>query len=162
MTGRLRLGRLAAMWTALLVVILVSEACAPAPEASVIRISHPATLVGTTWQLVSVAGVAATAGATASLSFGATEVRGTSTCSDFGGAYQYDPATGAFRIPSLVSTKRACLDPGFNGLESAFFAALRDATAAGMDPDGRLVLGGPRGGAVLAVGPTLVPAVSPS
>ena len=87
---------------------------------------------------------------------------GDSTCNAFGGAYQYDPSTGAFRIPSLVSTKRACLDAGFNGVESAFFAALRDATTASIDPGGRLVLSGPGGEAVLAVGPTGIPAVTPS
>ena len=157
---RLHLTRLAAIWVTALLILIVSDGCAPQPEASLIRISHPTTLVGTTWVVVAIGGHAVPAGTTADLGFGPTDLTGDSPCNIFNGPYAYDPASGALRIGSLVSTKRACFDAGFNGVESAFLAALRGASDASIDPDGRLVLGGSAGAIVLGVGPVGVPAAA--
>ena len=157
MTRRLRPTGLAAIWVIALVLLIVGEGCAPAPESSLVRVSHPTTLVGTTWRLVSVGGVAVPAGTTASLAFGPTDLSGDSSCNAFGGTYADDPASGAVRIDGLVSTKRACLDPGFNGVESAVFAALRGVADASIDPNGRLVLTGAGPALAFEVGPRGVP-----
>lgn len=147
--------RLAAAWIPTVILLSVLEACGPAPGNSVIRISHPSTLVGTVWQLAAVGRVAVPTGTTASLDFGPTELSGESTCNAFGATYAYGPTTGALRIGNLVSTKRACLDPGFNGIEPAMLAGLRGATDASIDSQGRLVLSGVGAELAFEVGPTL-------
>ena len=144
------LGRLV---TAVLLVFALAG-CAAEPPASLIRISHPTTLAGTTWRLVSIEGRRPPVGPDLTLSFEPDgRVAGEGACNGFGGSFLYEAATGRLRIDDLVSTKRACVEPARNDVETAYFAALRTVADASGDPEGRLVL--PGGGAelLLAVGP---------
>jgi putative lipoprotein len=141
--------------TVLLVGILVAilAACAPQPaSSSLTRISHPNDLAGTAWELVTIGGTAPSSGPSVTLLFGRGEVSGNGSCNAFGGSYAYDPSTGALRVGDLVSTKRACIEPGRNEVEAAYLAALRAATDASIDENGRLVISGAGAPLVLAVG----------
>ncbi len=128
-------------------------ACASEAAPSVVRVSHPVTLSGTTWTLVSIQDRRPPVGPDVTVTFGPTDVSGDGGCNSYGGAYRYDPTNGALAIGDLVSTKRACVEPARNDLETAFFQALRGASAVSVDPDGRLVVTGSGAELVLAVGP---------
>jgi putative lipoprotein len=144
------LGRLV---TAVLLVIAVAG-CAAEPPASLIRVSRPTTLAGTTWRLVAIGDRRPPAGPEISISFEADgRVAGDGACNAFGGSFSYEPATGRLRIADLVSTKRACVEAALNEVEAAYFAALRGAAEAGVDPEGRLVLTGEGAELRLEVGP---------
>jgi heat shock protein HslJ len=136
---------------AVLALAALATACAPQPEASPIRISHPSDLAGSAWELVTIQERSPTAGPPVTLVFGRGELSGNGSCNAFGGTYAYDPATGALRIDGLVSTKRACVEPGRNELEAAYLASLRSAADASIDPAGRLVISGAGAPLVLAV-----------
>ena len=152
--------RLAAIWVAAAVLLLLADGCGPAPSPSLIRTGHLTSIVGTTWELVALGGRTLPVGTTVTLTFGPSDVSGKSSCTSFGGTYAYDTTSGALRIDGLTETKRACLDAGFNGVENAFFDALRGVASTSVDPDGRLVLGGSGAELVFEVGPVLVPAVT--
>ena len=138
---------------ALIALALVALGCAPEPaSSSLTRVSHPSDLAGTSWELVTIGGAAPSSGPAVSLVFGRGEVSGTGSCNAFGGSYAYDPSTGALRLGDLVSTKRACIEAGRNELEAAYLAALRTATDASIDEDGRLVISGAGAELVLRVG----------
>lgn len=138
-------------------------ACAPEPPPSIARVSHPTTLAGTTWRLVSLQGRQPPIGREVTLIFGPNgEVEGDGGCNSFAGIPSYDPATGALRIEQLVSTKRACVEPARNDVEVAYFQALRMVTRASIDAESRLVLQGSAAELVFEVGPRSIdPVVTP-
>ena len=125
---------------ALAAIVLAVVACAPEPSSSLVRVSHPASLAGTTWRLVELDGRAPVAGVEATLQFTADQFAGSAPCNSFSGRFRYDPSTGALRFDQLISTKRACAIGPAGELEAAYFSALRTVTQADMDPAGRLVL----------------------
>jgi heat shock protein HslJ len=130
----------------------IAAGCGPEPSASLQRVSHPVALAGTSWRLVAVRGVAPPAGADVTLSFGPDgRVSGDGPCNGFGGTFTYEAASGRLALGDLVSTKRACVDPARGQLETAYFEALRTATEASGDPEGRLVLTGSGAELVLEV-----------
>ncbi len=141
----------------LIAVAVALSACVGggAASPSLIRVSHPDTLNGTTWTAVLVDGVAPVAGREPTAMFDATSVSGTTGCNSYGGPYQY--AAGAVRFGPLVSTKIGCEAP-ISAMEQHFAAALEGATTASIDETGRLVLDGPTGSITLEVGPVLEPA----
>jgi heat shock protein HslJ len=135
-----------------LVLALAVLGCAPEPASSALtRVSHPTDLAGTAWELVTIGGAAPSSGPAVTLVFGRGEVSGNGSCNAFGGSYAYEPSTGALHLGDLVSTKRACIEAGRNELEAAYLAALRAATDASMDENGRLVISGAGAQLVLAV-----------
>lgn len=155
---RLRAARLASVRVVAVFVLIVSGACAPAPSASLIRVSHPASLVGTAWRLVSIDGHKPPSSPDVTIAFGPSDISGDGPCNSFGGTYAYDPTIGALQFGPLVSTKRACVDPVLNDAEAAYFGALHGVVGASDDPNGRLVLAGAGPELVFEVGPQLVPA----
>ncbi len=145
-----RLGTVALL-PSLLVVLLA--ACAPEPaSSSLTRVSHPGDLAGTSWELRTIGGTVPASGPALTLVFGRGELSGNGSCNAFGGSYAYDASTGAIHVGDLVSTKRACIEPGRNELEAAYLAALRGATDASIDENGRLVIRGTGAPLVLTVG----------
>ncbi len=122
---------------------------------SLIRISHPDTLNGTTWTAVLVSGVVPIAGREPTAIFDATSVSGTTGCNSYGGSYQY--AAGALAFGPLMSTKIGC-EPPISAMEQRFAAALEGATTASIDETGRLVVDGPAGSITFEVAPVLQPA----
>ena len=131
---------------AVLALLVTAVACAPAPAPSLSRVSHPAQLANTSWDLVTLNGASPVPGTAATLEFTATQFGGAAPCNSFGGAFAYDAGTGAVRFDQIVSTKRACVAGPASQLEAAYFAALRTVSEADMDVDGHLVLvsaGGP-------------------
>lgn len=143
----------------LVLVAAIAGACAPAPP-PLVRTSHPANLVGTTWRVLAVGGQAVPRGSEVTVSFEATRVGGDSGCNLYGGDYRYDGTSGALRIGTLVVTDRACADAGRMALEAALLAGLGGAVDASIDPSGRLILSGTGPALALDVGPTLEPAPS--
>ena len=61
------------------------------------------------------------------LAFTGSDISGNGGCNAFNGSYTIDLASGSLHIGDLVSTKRACVEPGRADLENAYFAALRGA-----------------------------------
>lgn len=120
-------------------------ACTLAPSATPSGIpsaSPPAGLAGTTWRLVSINDLRPPLGPDVTLAFTASDISGNGGCNTFNGSYTLNPSSGSLRIGDLGSTKRACVEPGRGDLENAYFAALRGAAAASLDPGGRLVVAG--------------------
>jgi heat shock protein HslJ len=100
----------------------------------------PAPLAGTSWVLTELNGQPpVSAGGTLTLQFAAdgTRVSGNGGCNQFNGPYTQNGAS--VRIGSLVSTRRACLDPAGNAQETAYLQALESTTRASI-VGGRLVL----------------------
>jgi heat shock protein HslJ len=122
--------------------LLLVAACGADPSPSGGRIDHPTALAGTSWRLVGIGERLLPADPVMSLLFTSSEASGSGGCNAFGGTYAYDPGGGVLRIESLVSTKRACVEPARNGVEAAFFEALRSPLTAAVDDAGRLVLVG--------------------
>ena len=119
---------------------------APAPSAP----THPTALEGRTWAVVSVAGRPPVADSHPTIIFSATDVRGSTGCNGYGGAYRYDASTGRITIAeSLLMTEMAC-PGGRDVFESAFVAALAKATDVSLDATGGLVLSGAGGQILLA------------
>jgi putative lipoprotein len=148
----------------LVALVAILAGCAPEAPASPTRVSRPDTLAGTVWRLVAIGDRPVPAGPDVTLRFGPSEVSGNGSCNAFGGSYAYDATSGAIRIADLVSTKRACIEPGRNELEATYLATLRAASDASIDPDGRLVLTGAGVLLVLEVAgvPTDLPLEAPS
>jgi len=116
-------------------------------------VSHPTSLVGTTWRLVSLDARRPPDGPDLTIDFSPTDVSGEGGCNSFGGQYAYRAATGELRLAGLVSTKRACVDAARNDAEAAYFGALDTVDQASIDPGGRLVLSGSDAVLVFEVGP---------
>ena len=79
-------------------------------------------------------------GTAVTITFGPQSLSGDGPCNGYGGDYTYDPRTGQLRIASLISTKRACLDPARNAYESDLFQALRGRLLATVQANGGLLL----------------------
>jgi putative lipoprotein len=145
--------RRASAGVALACVVLGLAACAPEPAGSPIRVSRPTTLAGTAWTLVAIGGRPLPAGPDVTLIIALVDLSGDGGCNSFGGSYTYDPASGAVAIGDLVSTKRACVEAVRNDIEAAYLRALRGASSASIDPDGRLILAGTGAELAFTVGP---------
>jgi heat shock protein HslJ len=136
--------------------VFVLAACAPGPPASMTRVSHPTSLAGTTWRLLTVQGRPAPAGHEPTITFDGVRVSGDSGCNSFGGQFAYEPATGELRMSNLASTLRDCFEPARIDVEKAYLPALQGAAIASIDSDGHLVLSGPATELVFEVGPRQV------
>jgi putative lipoprotein len=115
-------------------------ALSPSPEA-------PATLAGTSWRAISVAGDAPVEGSNPTLAFTVDEINGTTGCNQFFGGYTYDG--GTISISQVGMTMMACDGP-VSEVEGAYTAALNGATTVSVDEGGQLLLTG-SGGEVLFV-----------
>jgi heat shock protein HslJ len=132
--------------------LLSLTACSVEP--SLTRVSHPASLAGTTWRLLSIQGRPVPVGPDVTLTFDdAGRVSGNGGCNGFGGQFTYEPATGAISVSRRVSTLRECLQAARTDLESAYLVALAGAAVATTDSDAHLVLGGSGAELVFEVGP---------
>ncbi len=136
------------LYLALVIAALSLGACS---ESDLIREAHPTTLAGTAWRVVSINGRPSVAGSEPTTVFAAAEVRGSAGCNSYGGAYGYEPSTGAITFRELGMTAMLCAEPIRNEIEAAFTAAITQAATASIDPEGRLVLSGPGGEIVLTV-----------
>lgn len=135
----------------LLLLLLTSISLGACSESDLIREAHPTTLSGTVWRVVAINGRPPVVGSEPTAAFAAAEVKGSAGCNSYGGAYSYDPATGAITFRNLAMTAMACVEPARNEVEGLFTRAFNQATSASIDPQGRLVLSGPGGEIVLTV-----------
>jgi heat shock protein HslJ len=109
----------------------------------------PATLVGTSWRVVSVAGRAPIAGAVPTAVFAADRVTGSGGCNSYFGRYRYNPASGQIEVGEMGATAMACVEGPRNDFETAYFQALGTVTLVATDAFGRMKLSGPDGEIVL-------------
>jgi len=111
----------------------------------------PATLAGTNWGVVSVAGRPSVPANTPFIGFTADRVKGTGGCNSFGGGYTYDPTTGSLTFGELMMTLMGCIGPG-GDFEAVFFTALQGPlqVTQASDGSGGLAIDGPKGRIVLA------------
>ena len=127
-------------------VVLVATACGaderPPTESGG---PHPATLAGTQWAVVSIAGQQPVLGSEPTIVFAADRVSGSGGCNQFGGGYRYDPATGRIAFAELGMTAMACLEGLRNARETQFFQLLGTATEVSLAPTGGLVIRAPAG-----------------
>lgn len=105
-------------------------------------------LAGSSWTVVTIAGIDAV-GTQPTMAF-ATDgsVSGTTGCNQYNGTYTTDGQT--IKIGPLAMTRMACLEEAVNAQEVAFTAALEGATTWAIDSDGDLEL---RGQTVIAAEP---------
>ena len=108
----------------------------------------PATLAGTNWGVVSVAGRPSVPASTPFIGFTADRAQGTGGCNQFGGSYTYDPTTGTLAFGDLMMTLMGCLGPQ-GDFETVLFAALQGPLQVTQTPDD-LFFDGPKGRIVLA------------
>jgi heat shock protein HslJ len=113
----------------------------------------PATLVGTSWRVVNVAGRAPVAAARPTAMFTADRVTGSGGCNTYGGRYRYDPATGRIEFGEMGMTAMACLEAPRNDFETAYVQTLAQANLVTVDAQGVLTLSGPGGVIVLELDP---------
>ncbi len=115
------------------------------------RPGWPATLAGTNWGVVSVAGQPSVPASTPFIGFTADRAQGTGGCNQFGGAYTYDPTTGTLTFGELMMTLMGCIGPQ-GDFETVFFAALQgpQQVTQTADGSGNLFFDGPKGRIVLA------------
>lgn len=108
---------------------------------------RPATLAGTSWRVLAVAGrVPQPGGQPPTLAFEAAQVRGSGGCNQFSGPYQYDRPTGRLAFgDGFAMTAMACQENARMTFEVLYVEALTAATEASLDDQGRLILRGPRG-----------------
>ena len=84
-------------------------------------------LAGTSWRLIELNGQPVAGTEPLTLSFGTDgQVSGYGGCNQFSGPYTQSGAS--LRFGPLVSTRRACVEPGLNEQETAYFAALESTT----------------------------------
>ena len=106
------------------------------------RGGRPASLVGSTWVVVSVDGRAGPVpGREPTIAFDGTSTKGDGGCNSFGGQYAYDASTGRIVIRELAMTARGCLDDRLNTFETAFAQALGSADQVAVDGQGLVVTG---------------------
>jgi heat shock protein HslJ len=132
-------------------VLFAGLSLAACTDSDLIRVAHPTTLTGTVWRVVAINGRPPVAGSEPTVAFAAAEVKGSAGCNSYGGAYQYDPSSGAIAFRDLAMTAMACVEPAKMEIEGLFTQAINRAISASIDPQGRLVLSGPGGEIVLAV-----------
>jgi heat shock protein HslJ len=118
------------------------------PSAEVVPPAGPATLAGTNWGVVSVAGRPSVPASTPFIGFTADRAQGTGGCNQFGGSYTYDPTTGTLTFGELMMTLMGCLGPQ-GDFETVLFAALQGPQQV-TQADGNLFFDGPKGRIVLA------------
>jgi heat shock protein HslJ len=135
----------------LLLIVLMGTSLAACAGSDLSREARPTTLTGTVWRVVAINGRPPAAGSEPTAAFAATEVKGSAGCNSYGGQYTYDPATGAIAFGNMAMTAMGCVEPGRGETEAMFTQAISQATAASIDPEGRLVLTGSGGEIVLAV-----------
>ena len=135
----------------LVLLLLAGFSLAACSESNLTREAHPPTLNGTVWRVVTVNGRTPVVRSEPTAAFGDAKVTGSSGCNSYGGAYTYDPSTGAIRFQDLATTLMLCVEPARNEVEMLFNQAINAATSASIDPQGRLVLTGPGGEIVFAV-----------
>ena len=111
----------------------------------------PATLAGTNWGVVSVAGRPSVPASTPFIGFTADRVKGTGGCNSFSGGYTYDPTTGSLTFGELMMTLMGCIGPR-GDFETVFFTALQGPlqVTQASDGSGGLAIDGPKGRIVLA------------
>ena len=134
-------------------ILLGLTACSAEPPGSLNRVSHPTTLAGTTWRLLSIQGRPVAGIPEVTLAFDGDRVSGNGGCNSFGGQFTYEPATGALAVSGLLSTMRACAEPARNDVEAAYLKALPGVALASMDSAGHLVLTGSGAELVFEGGP---------
>ena len=105
-----------------------------------------ASLAGTAWRAVSVAGAAPVAGREPTIRFEADRISGTTGCNQYFGGYTL--VGGAIAFSEVGMTRMAC-DDAIGQIEGAFTSALTAATTAAIDAEGRLHLAGTGGEIVL-------------
>ena len=131
------------------VLILAAAACAgPTASPGLIRSAWPATLAGTAWSAVAVAGQPVVAASPPTATFDADTIRGTTGCNQYSGTYRY--AAGAIKVVELMSTAMGCMG-AIGTTEQRFSTALSAATTVSIDPDGRMILDGPGGSITFVV-----------
>lgn len=131
---------------ALLFGLLLVSGCASAGRSGPDGPAPPATLAGTSWKAVAVAGRSTVAGREPSLAFDATQVRGSGGCNQFGGEYDYDG--GRLSFGEMPMTLMGCDEP-IGSLETEFLKVLGGGVTVSVDDGGRLLLEGPGGQALL-------------
>jgi heat shock protein HslJ len=97
------------------------------------------------WQAVTVAGQPVVVGHEPTATFLGSEVSGTTGCNSYGGPYRY--VDGTIAVGPMRMTLMACTDP-IGEVESRFTQSMSDATTAGVDDEGRLVIEGTSGSVV--------------
>lgn len=138
---------LAVVW---LVASVGLAACAADSGPSLSRSSAPATLAGTAWTAIMVAGQPTVPGSEPTAHFTADRVDGTTGCNRYGGSYEY--AAGVIKLGQLMSTLMGC-DGAIGATEMRFNTALAGASTVAIDPEGRLVLDGTSGAITFVVAP---------
>jgi heat shock protein HslJ len=139
-----------AMFAFVLAASFVVTACAMFEDEAPPSNGVPATLVGTTWRVQSVARRTPVVGAEPTIAFAAGELKGSGGCNSFGGKYDYDPATGTFAVHEFGATAMACVEMARTDYESLFFATMGQVTSVSTDPTtGAVLLNGPGGQIVL-------------
>jgi len=137
---------------AVLLVVVLTLLLSACGEADLTREAHPNALAGSAWRVVSVNGRPPIAGSEPTAVFTASSVQGSAGCNSYGGPYSYDAATGSIAFRDIAQTLVLCVEPARNDIEALFMRAINQASSASIDPEGRLVLSGPGGEIVLAVG----------
>ncbi len=131
------------------VLVLAVAACAgPAASPSLTRSAWPASLAGTAWSAVAVAGQPVVVASPPTAQFDADTIKGTTGCNQYSGTYQY--AAGAIKVVELMSTAMGC-DGAIGTTEQRFSTALNAARTVSVDPDGRMILDGPGGSITFVV-----------
>lgn len=140
-----------ALATISIAVLAFGCSSSPEPPATIVAV-HPATLAGTSWSVVSVAGQVPLSGWEPSVRFSATSVSGSDGCNQFGGTYRYDGTTGRLELDRAVFiTEMACAQRDLAS-QGAFLQALIAATDASLVGPDRLILSGARGQLRLVAG----------
>lgn len=109
----------------------------------------PASLTGTSWTAMVVAGQPVVAGHEPTVAFSSDQVKGSGGCNSFSGTYRYRP--GTIKFENLAMTAMACLDASIGVVEGRFSTALIGATTVYMDAEGRMVMNGTGGQIVFEV-----------
>jgi heat shock protein HslJ len=125
--------------TVLMVLAVLLVGCGPADSAS---------LEGTQWSLVTLAGKPPLAGTEPSAEFTADEMSGSAGCNHYFGTYEVSGSD--FAIGTVASTEMWCMDPeGVMDQEQAFLAALASVASYRLDGE-RLELLDAKGSVILA------------
>jgi heat shock protein HslJ len=109
--------------------------------------SVPATLAGTSWKAITVAGAAPVAGREPTLTFTDDGINGNTGCNGFFGGYTY--TDGTLKLSQIGMTLMAC-DDAVGHVEMAFTQALNGATSVSIDDGGQLLLSGSGGDVLFA------------
>lgn len=120
--------------------VVATVALAACGSGSASAAPDPADLVGTTWTVSSIGGVATVGDAQPTIMFGADgNVTGTTGCNNYFGPYKLDG--GTIEVGLLGSTLMLCEGP-VGAQETTFMAALPKATGWSVGSDGNLTLTG--------------------